>query len=129
MGSERMNELKPKSYEFAKIKGGKEWEKYKESVKKQSSIVNRDKKNQLYKDNYLLGLDGYGGYADDIKEMIEKLPADLVVQTHYQEQEASIKFYYEGLEGLQEKDTVIETIRAIWTKVSEDYEKEINSGL
>lgn len=122
MGSERMNGLNPKKFNFDKIKGGKEWEKFKESVYKQASPLERQKIMQTYKDHYLKGLDEYGGYADDIKALVDKLPADVVVNTYYSEQEATIKFIYEGLEGLQDKDVVLDTLRAIWEKALAEYE-------
>jgi hypothetical protein len=125
MGSERLNNLKPIDYNFDRIRGGKEWDKFKEMVKRKSTPTARDEIMERYKANYLKGLDEYGGYADDIKAIIERLPADVVVKTYYQEQEATIKFYYEGIEGLQEKDTVIDIIRSVWTRALEEYEQSL----
>lgn len=122
MGSERLNELKPKKFNFDKIRGGKEWEKFKESIERQSNPDTRQSIYEQYKENYLKGLDSFGGYADNIKEIIEQLPAELVVKTFYQEQEASIEFYYEAIDGLQDKDIVLEMLEGVWSRTLEEYD-------
>jgi len=123
MGSERLNELKPKKFNFDKIRGGVEWEKFKASVKKQSNPIERDKRIEQYKENYLKALDEFGGYADHIKALVEQLPADVVVKTYYSEQEAIIKFVYEGIDGTQEKENVLETLEKIWSNTLKDYKE------
>ena len=122
MGSERLNELKPKKFNFDKIRGGKEWEKYKAGVEKQANPETRERIYEMYKENYLKGLDAYGGYADSIKEIVEQLPADVVVKTFYKEQEASIDFVYEGSDGLLDKDLVLDILEGVWSRALEDYD-------
>ena len=123
MGSERMNALKPKKYNFDKIKGGKEWEKFKETIEKQSSFNYRQDKLEQYKANYLKGLDDvFGEYAKDIKDIIEQLPPELVNETYFKEQEASITFIYD----MQEMNLKLDVLSNIWGNVSEQYNNEIN---
>jgi hypothetical protein len=126
MGDERVNELKPVDFRFDKVKTPIEWQKYKDYVDKRTDYANRMKLIESYKENYLKGLDEYGGYADDIKSLVNSLPADVVVDKFYSEQEASIDFYYEGIDGRQDPDTVLNIIRGVWTKAKAEYEK-VNS--
>jgi hypothetical protein len=125
MGSERMNELRPKKFNFDKIKGGKEWEKFKASVDRQASYEDKLEKMETYKRNYLKGLDSYGGYADHIKAIVEGLPAELVVEIYYKEQEATITFHYEK----QDMDAKLDVLERIWNDVNEEYENETNRRL
>lgn len=123
MGSERMNALKPKKYNFDKIKGGKEWEKFKDTIEKQASYNYMNDKLEQYKANYLKGLDDvFGEYAKDIKAIIEKLPPELVNETYFKEQEASISFIYD----MQEMNIKLDILSNIWGNVSEQYNNEIN---
>ena len=123
MGSERMNALKPKKYNFDKIKGGKEWEKFKDTIEKQSSFNYRQDRFEQYKANYLKGLDDvFGEYAKDIKSIIEKLPPELVNETYFKEQEASITFIYD----MQEMNLKLDVLSNIWGNVQEQYNNEIN---
>jgi hypothetical protein len=120
MGSERLNELKPKKFDFNKIKGGKEWERFKASVEKQASPEARDQRMEAYKQNYIKGLRAaFGDYADDIISIIEDLPAETVVKTYYGEQEATIEFFYEP----QEMETKLEILDGIWQGVKDDYDE------
>lgn len=119
MGSERMNELKPKPFNFDKIKGGKEWEKYKETVNKQTSYDAKTRRLEDYKSNYIKGLKGaFGDYASDIIEIVESLPADVVVKTHYAEQEATITFFYEK----QDMDLKLDVLSNIWQGAMEEHD-------
>lgn len=118
MGSERLSELQPKKFDFNKIKGGKEWERFKASVEKQASPTARDTRKDLFKENYLKALDSvYGDYASDVRAIIEALPANVVVDTYYREQEASIDFHYDKIE----MDFKLEILDGIWQSVSDEY--------
>lgn len=127
MGSERLNSLKPKKYNFDEIEPGVSWEKFKVTVTKQSSAKSRQEKIDLYKQNYLQALDAYGGYADDIKWIVEQLPSDRVVETYYTEQEADIPFVYSGVDGRHEKDMTLDILRELWQSRLDAYEDEISS--
>jgi hypothetical protein len=117
MGSERLNELKPKKFNFDKIRGGKEWEHFKESVERQASPKARDERLERYKDNYIKGLQSvFGDYANDIIDIIKELPAKTVVDTYYSEQEATIEFFYDP----QSMDTKLEILNDIWQGVADE---------
>lgn len=123
MGSERLNALKPKKFNFDKIRGGKEWEKFKASIDKLSAPTARAERMEEYKANYLKGLqNAFGGYADDIIKVIEGLPADVVVETFYSEQEATIDFFYEP----QEMELKLDMLNDLWAGVEENY-NEVSS--
>jgi hypothetical protein len=123
MGSERLNELKPKKFDFNKIKGGKEWEKFKASVDKQVSPVASSQRMEDYKNNYIKAMvTAYGDYANDIIEIIKELPADVIVNTYYAEQEATITFHYE----LIEMNTKLEILNDIWVNAKEEHDNENN---
>lgn len=123
MGSERLNELKPKKFNFDKIRGGKEWEKFKASVEKLASPEARDARMAAYKANYIKGLrEAFGDYANDIINIIENLPAEVVVQTYYGEQEATIDFFYEP----QAMEMKLDILDGIWQGVSEEFDNEAN---
>lgn len=124
MGSERLNALQPKKFNFDKIKGGKEWEKFKAGVLKQASPVYQNEKFEEYKKNYIKALETtLGGYADDIIVIIKQLPAETVVETYYREQEATINFTYDP----QDAEIKADILNDIWQGVYDDYiENEID---
>lgn len=121
MGSERLNELHPKKFDFDKIRKGKEWEKFKEAVNSQSSYTHKIEMMEGFKNNYYLALEEFGGYAEDIQKIIEMLPAEKVVETYYKEQEATITFIYEK----DDEDSHLEIIREIWENALDEY---LNGG-
>lgn len=121
MGSERLNELKPKKFDFDKIRRD-EWKRFKASVEKMASPEAREKRMEDYKANYIKGLrDTFGDYANDIIEVIEGLPAELVVKTYYGEQEATIDFFYEP----QAMELKLDILSNIWQGVQEQHDNEI----
>lgn len=121
MGSERLNELAPKKFDFDKIRKGKEWDKFKETVNAQSSYTHRIEMMEGFKNNYYLALEEFGGYAEDVQKIIEMLPAEKVVETYYKEQEATITFIYEK----DDEDSHLEIIREIWENALDEY---LNGG-
>jgi hypothetical protein len=127
MGSVRMNELKPKKeFDFDKIKKGKEWDLFKERVDKASIPKNQEKKWELYKENYLKSLNTvYGDYADVVRNYVERLPAEQVVNVYYQEQEANIDFHYFDK---TDEDTKIEILENIWKRAYENYKDNEANG-
>jgi hypothetical protein len=121
MGSERLNELQPKKFDFNKIRKGKEWEKFKETVNAQSSYTHKLDMMEGFKNNYYLALEEFGGYASDIQKIIEMLPAEKEMETYYKEQEATITFIYEK----DDEDSHLEVIREIWENALDEY---LNGG-
>jgi hypothetical protein len=119
MGSERLAALQPKKYDFDKIRGGKEWEKFVDTVKKQSSEQYRQQKMEEYKENYLKGLSNvFGEYADELIGKLKDLDAETLVNKFYSEQEATIDFIYDPIELMAR----LETIEDIWEGVFEEQE-------
>lgn len=120
MGSERLNSLKAKKFNFDKIRSGKEWEKFKASIDKLSSPTAKAERMQEYKDNYIKGLENaFGEYADDIIGMIKELDADIVVKTFYSEQEATIDFFYEP----QEMNLKLAMLGDLWSGVTDQQDE------
>lgn len=120
MGSARLNELKPKKFNFDKIKGGKEWEKFKSGIDKMVSPEAKDKRMEEYKANYITGLKNtFGDHANDLITMIEQLPAEAVVKTYYSEQEATIDFFYE----MQEMRLKLDILGNIWRGVKNEHDE------
>lgn len=119
MGSERMNELKPKKFNFDKMRNATEWKKYKASLFKQTNYNAKNERLESYKENYIKGLENaFGEYAKDIIDLIRELPAEKVVNTYYQEQEATIEFFYEP-QAMQDK---LDILYDIWEGVANDNE-------
>lgn len=122
MGSIRMNELRPKTFNFDKIRSGKEWEKYKESVNAQTDHSVRKRIMEGYKTNYLKAIDNvFGDHATKLKDMLSILPAELINDTYYSEQEADIQYVYEP-QQLYDKLTVL---MGIWGDVTANYVQEV----
>lgn len=123
MGSERLNELKPKKFDFDKVRNRTEFEKLKASVEKQIKPSARDMKMELFKNNYLKAIEQtYGDHAANITELVKGLPARVVVDTFHREQEASIDFHYEP----QEMAFKLEILEGIWQGVSDVFGDEIH---
>lgn len=117
MGSERMNELKPKKFNFNKMRNATEWKKYKASLFKQTNYNTKNQRLESYKDNYIKGLENaFGDYAKDIIDLIRELPAETVVNTYYKEQEATIEFFYEP-QAMQDK---LNILYDIWQGVTDE---------
>lgn len=117
MGSERLNELKPKKFDFDKVRNRTEWKKLKASIEKQTAFDYKDEKNKQYKMNYIKGMTRvFGDYGEDAIRKLKQLPAELVVEVFYREQEATIDFIYEK----QDLEVKLEIIEEIWQSVYGD---------
>jgi hypothetical protein len=124
MGSERMNALKPKKFNFDVIKPGKEWQKFKESVNRQAKFNNKNLRMELYKQNYIKSLRGtFGDYANEIIKIVERVPAETMVKTYFSEQEAVLGFIYEP----QHAEFKLEVLKDIWQGVLDAEDNEVNS--
>lgn len=116
MHSERMNALKPKKFNFDKIDKGTEWKLFVESVEKQVTDKYDKDKMERFKQNYIKGLQGqFNSQADEIVKMIQKLSPEIVVNTFFGEQEATIDFLYDKFE----EDARLEIIKDIWENASD----------
>lgn len=108
IGTMKQNEFKPKSFNFDKKKGGKEWEKFKESIEKE---LRRDNEESLqrYKQNYLdsiiLNLQETG---NDLWIFLKEVPADVIYRMYWEDDELlKIDFVYDPLEAKVKADAIL----------------------
>lgn len=123
MGSIRENELKPKVFNPDKIKPGKEWDAFVNSVEKQFKERYFSEKDELFKANYIKGLMSEFGDDEDVLEMIElirKFSAEQVVEIFFSNQDASIDFIYDKLELAAKW----ERLQEVWNSSKKDYNIE-----
>jgi hypothetical protein len=117
MGSERLNAYNPKKFNFDAIKPGKEWKKFKESVEKQALSTATDEKFKEYKMNYIKAMSRVMGYyGEHAVRQLKQLPAELVTEIFYREQEATIDFVYEK----QDMEAKLDIIEEIWQKAYDE---------
>jgi thymidine phosphorylase len=115
MGDIRTQELQPKKFNFENIKSIKDWDKFVESVEKQASTSYITGKMELYKANYIQALENSNlppYLAEQIKEIVVSLPADLVVKTYYSEEQAAIKFVYDVFEAIARGEIIL----SVWLR-------------
>lgn len=95
MGSIRSNNLKPKKFNFKTMTPGN-WEKFVESVKKQSSAKYDYEKLQRYKENYLNALERvFGEQGKDLIERVSKIDARILVDAFYNDPVLQVDFIYD----------------------------------
>lgn len=120
MGSVRLNELNPKTFNFDKIKAGKEWQKFVESVEKQASTKYRQELLDQYKENYLKALDNaHGEHAKQLKEIVKSIPSRTLYEQGMAEQEAWIDFVYDPQERQLILDVLTETWQGVYDNLSD----------
>jgi hypothetical protein len=117
MGSERLNSFNPKKFNFDAIKPGKEWAKFKESVERQALANATDEKFKEYKMNYIKAMSRVMGYyGEHAVRQLKQLPAELVSEIFYREQEATIDFVYEK----QDLEAKLDIIEDIWQRAYDE---------
>ena len=88
MGDQKHNELKPKKYDFDKIKKGKEWELFEKTIEKQSRADYTQKKMDDYKKNYLQAInDNLGEAGRELYNFIHTVPAEVLYKKYWEEDE------------------------------------------
>lgn len=98
MGTIRENNLQPKQADINKIKKS-DWEKFKESVEKQSRDSYFQDKYERYKENLLKGLENaFGEKGKIIQEIAKQIPAEQLTQMYYDDPILQIDFIYDPLE-------------------------------
>ena len=98
MGTIRENNLQPKRADINKIKKS-DWEKFKESVEKQSRDSYFQDKYERYKENLLKGLENaFGEKGKIIQEIAKQIPAEQLTQMYYDDPILQIDFIYDPLE-------------------------------
>jgi hypothetical protein len=117
MGDPRTLELKPKKFNFDKIRPGKEWEKFKESVEKQSKSIYSTEKMERFKDNYINALRNvFGNNAEDIISIIKDLSPEDITSTFFADEQASIDFIYDPIDAAAKLDALTE----VWENVIDE---------
>lgn len=97
MGSIRQNSLRPKKFNF-ETQSTRSWEKFVESVEKQSLPGYWDERLNKYKENFLKGLENELGSSplyESIKEKIEHISAEELDRVYYQEPNLQIDYVYD----------------------------------
>ena len=114
MGTITENNLRPKKYNIDEILPSN-WDKFLESVRKQSAASYSFDKMQLLKENYLKSVDAvFGGapYANYLHELLDNLPPDLFTDAMYDNAYLDIDFVYDE----HDMDMVFEKLIAEWNK-------------
>lgn len=107
-GDNRYSELKPLKFNphrFRDNKELKEWLGLKKKIYKGDFIQRR---NELYKDNYLTALINVFGKAETkaLRKEINNLPLDEFIKKYYQENLADINFIYDFQEAMVKLNTI-----------------------
>ena len=98
MGTIRENNLQPKKADINKLKKS-DWEKFKESVEKQSRDSYFQDKYERYKENLLKGLENaFGEKGKMLQEIAKQIPAEQLTQMYYDDPILQIDFIYDPLE-------------------------------
>lgn len=109
MGDTTVQNLKPKKFNFDKIRKGKEWEKFVESVEKQAMESYNEGKYEEYKRRFLKAIDNILGEAgDELKKIIEFLDAKFIYDAYYKDPLLSIDYVYDPAEQKAIIDVSIE---------------------
>lgn len=124
MGSVRMKSLEPRKFDFEKVKSAKEWDKLVARVERNLLDTSKQEKMNLFKRNYIKGMSRvFGEHGEYIINKLKQLPADVIVDIFYKEQEASIDFIYDPIELISR----LETIEQIWEDIVQN-DPEIVDG-
>jgi hypothetical protein len=116
MGDTRAQEYEPKSFNFDKIRSGREWRKYVESVEKQVRDSYYSEKNELYKQNYIKAVINVGlPDGDEIISIIEGLDPDTFFKIASSEEQANVDFVYDVVELHARSEIILE----IWKNVAD----------
>jgi hypothetical protein len=108
MGTIRNNNLKPKKYDIDKIKKS-DWNKFVESVEKQSKDSYNADKYERYKENFIKGLENaFGEKGSELIEIAKQMNAELLTQMYYDDPILQIDFIYDPLEMQVKIDAMTE---------------------
>ena len=120
--SQRLDELKPKTFNFDKIKPS-DWDKFQKLVSRQASASNRSLRDELYKRNYIKSIqNNIGSAGAEVIALVESLPASVVVRIYYSEQEADIEYNYSP----EKNEEKVKTLMGIWSKAAGQYHDDLD---
>lgn len=98
MGTARNNNLLPKTYDINKVRKS-DWNKFIESVEKQSRDSYSQDKYERYKENFIKGLENaFGEKGAKLIEMARNISAEKLVDIYYNDPILQIDFIYDPLE-------------------------------
>lgn len=112
MGSIKSQNLQPKSFNFDRIRPGKEWDKFVESVEKQSKASYQKDKMEKYKENYLKTVkDNLGKKGDRLYDLIKGMDAKTLYEHYYDDPVLQIQFISDPIPS----DVIAEEAETRWT--------------
>lgn len=98
MGTIRANNLQPKKVNLDKIRK-EDWQKFIESVEKQSMDSYSQDKYDRYKENFIKGLENtFGQKGERLKKLAEQIEPETLTQMYYDDPILQIDFIYDPLE-------------------------------
>lgn len=108
MGSIQANNLNPKKYNIDKIRP-QEWDKFIETVEKQTKSNYNYDKMKRYKENYIKGLyNVFGAKGNGIIGIVENIPPDEFTDLYYNDPVLQIDFIYDPIEVDLKIESIIE---------------------
>lgn len=108
MGTIRENNLRPKKYDIDKIKAS-DWDMFVYGVEKQIMSGYTAQKNELYKQNFIKAVGtAFGSKGTEIVEMVQSIPADILVELYYNDPVLQVEFIYNPLEMQIKIDNIVE---------------------
>jgi hypothetical protein len=125
MGTRKQNELKPKEFDFDKIRKGKEWELYKKTLEKQVKANHKNQVMEDYKKNYLANItNNLGEAGDELYDFISRVPADVLYEVYWEDDE-TLKIQFTS-DPLPSQDIADETLnnwrKRLGLEEGEDYD-------
>lgn len=114
MGSIQQNALRPKKFNF-ESQSAKSWDKFVESVEKQSLPGYWDERLKKYKENFLVGLKNEFGSSplyELIKEKIMAISPEELDRIYYQEPNLQIDYVYDEAELKIKANLMLEALEA-----------------
>lgn len=108
MGSIQANNLNPKKYNIDKIRP-QEWDKFIETVEKQTKSNYNYDKMERYKENYIKGLyNVFGAKGNGIIGIVENIPPDEFTDLFYNDPVLQLDFIYDPIEVDLKIESIIE---------------------
>ena len=109
MGEDTTAELRPKKFDFDKIKAGREWELYKKSVDRQINSRYYDQLDSVYRNNYIKALENANiPNREEIINIINKIPDDRFYRFASSDKTLELGFIYDEAEAFIRGQTIYE---------------------
>lgn len=107
MGAVKKNNLQPKEFDFDEMDSSN-WDKFVQSVNKQTMPNYANGKHSLYKENFMKGLESvFGAQAEELKELVSKIDAKVLYDIYYSNPVVKLDFIY----GAQERSFRFEALK------------------